>query len=453
MAEAVRHDKTARQLRLLSDALDSGRLGPVRRLVNTLAPAEIGNLLESLPPGKREVVWGLVDAEDDGEVLLHVGDEVRESLIADMDPDELVAAVEDLDIDDLADLVEDLPDTVIDEVLKSMDRENRERLEQVLSHAEDTAGRLMNPDVVTVRADVNVDVVLRYLRLRGELPDHTDHLYVVSRRHQYLGRVSLAALVTHEDSTPINRLVDDQQPAIDVGESAQEVARQFSDHDWVSAPVVDDSNILLGRITIDDVVDIIREQAEHQALGAAGLDEDEDLFSPVKRAVRGRVVWLGINLFTAFLAATVIGQFEATMSKIIALAVLMPIVAGIGGNAAVQVLTLMVRGLALGQVGASNAKILLWKEIRVALINGLLIGGIVGVIAFLWFGNPLLSVVIALALVLNFCAAAAAGVLLPLTLKRMNIDPAVAGTVVVTAVTDVMGFFCFLGLATLILLQ
>jgi len=453
MVETIRHDKTARQLRLLSDALDSGRLGPVRRLVNTLSPAEIGNLLESLPPGKREVVWGLVDPEDDGEVLVHVGDEVRESLLADMDTDEIVAAVEDLDIDDLADLVEDLPDTVIDEVLKSMDRENRERLEQVLSYAEDTAGRLMNPDVVTVRADVNVDVVLRYLRLRGELPDHTDHLYVVSRRHQYLGRVPLAALVTHEDSTPINRLIDDEQPAIDVGESAQEVARQFSDHDWVSAPVVDDNNILLGRITIDDVVDIIREQAEHQALGAAGLDEDEDLFSPVKRAVRGRVVWLGINLFTAFLAATVIKEFDATLEKIVALAVLMPIVAGIGGNAAVQVLTLMVRGLALGQVGSSNASILLWKEIRVALINGVLIGGIVGVIAFLWFRSPMLSLVIAMALVLNFCAAATAGVLLPLLLKRMNIDPAVAGTVVVTAVTDVMGFFCFLGLATLILLH
>ncbi|KAF1692962.1 magnesium transporter [Pseudoxanthomonas jiangsuensis] len=453
MAEAVRHDKTARQLRMLSDALDSGRLGPVRRLVNTLSPAEIGNLLESLPPGKREVVWGLVDPEDDGEVLVHVGEEVRESLIADMDPDELVAAVEDLDIDDLADLVEDLPDTVIDEVLKSMDRENRERLEQVLSYPEDSAGRLMNPDVVTVRADVNVDVVLRYLRLRGELPDHTDHLYVVSRRHQYLGRVPLAALVTHEDSTPINRLIDDEQPAIDVGEGAQEVARQFSDHDWVSAPVVDDNNILLGRITIDDVVDIIREQAEHQAMGAAGLDEDEDLFSPVRRAVRGRVVWLGINLFTAFLAATVINQFDVTLQKIVALAVLMPIVAGIGGNAAVQVLTLMVRGLALGQVGSSNAGILLWKEIRVALINGLLIGGIVGVIAFLWFHSLLLSLVIALALMLNFCAAASAGVLLPLLLRRLNIDPAVAGTVGVTAVTDVMGFFCFLGLATLILLH
>ena len=453
MAEAVRHDKTARQLRLLSDALDSGRLGPVRRLVNTLAPAEIGNLLESLPPGKREVVWGLVDAEDDGEVLLHVGDEVRESLIADMDPDELVAAVEDLDIDDLADLVEDLPDTVIDEVLKSMDRENRERLEQVLSHAEDTAGRLMNPDVVTVRADVNVDVVLRYLRLRGELPDHTDHLYVVSRRHQYLGRVSLAALVTHEDSTPINRLVDDQQPAIDVGESAQEVARQFSDHDWVSAPVVDDSNILLGRITIDDVVDIIREQAEHQALGAAGLDEDEDLFSPVWRAMRRRLIWLSINLGTAFLAASVVGQFEGTIDKLVALAVLMPIVAGMGGNAGTQVLALMVRGLALGQVGASNIKTLLWKEARVGLLNGVVLGAILALIVLLWFHNIGLSLVIFVALTCNLLFAAIAGVMVPVMLKRAGYDPALASSIFLTTVTDVMGFFTFLGLATLVLLR
>ena len=453
MAEAVRHDKTARQLRLLSDALDSGRLGPVRRLVNTLSPAEIGNLLESLPPGKRTVVWGLVDPEDDGEVLVHVGDEVREGLIADMDPDELVAAVEDLDIDDLADLVEDLPDTVIDEVLKSMDRENRERLEQVLSYDEDSAGRLMNPDVVTVRADTTIDVVLRYLRLRGELPDHTDHLYVVSRRHQYLGRVSLAALVTHEDSTPINRLVDDQQPAIDVGESAQEVARQFSDHDWVSAPVVDDSNILLGRITIDDVVDIIREQAEHQALGAAGLDEDEDLFSPVWRAMRRRLIWLSINLGTAFLAASVVGQFEGTIDKLVALAVLMPIVAGMGGNAGTQVLALMVRGLALGQVGASNIKTLLWKEARVGLLNGVVLGAILALIVLLWFHNIGLSLVIFVALTCNLLFAAIAGVMVPVMLKRAGYDPALASSIFLTTVTDVMGFFTFLGLATLVLLR
>jgi len=453
MAEAVRHDKTARQLRLLSDALDSGRLGPVRRMVHTLAPAEIGNLLESLPPDKRMVVWGLVDPADDGEVLVHVGDEVRESLIADMDQDELVAAVEDLDIDDLADLVEDLPDAVIDQLLLSMDRENRERLEKVLSYAEDTAGRLMNPEVVTVRADTTVDVVLRFLRLRGELPEHTDHLYVVNRRHQLIGWVALQDLVTRDPATPINQLIDDELESLHVDTPAQEVARQFSDNDWVSAPVVDDGNVLLGRITIDDVVDIIREQAEHQALGAAGLDEDEDLFSPIRRAVRGRVVWLGINLLTAFLASLVIGQFEATIEKIVALAVLMPIVAGIGGNAAVQVLTLMGRGIALGQVGQSNAGILLWKELRVALINGLLIGILVGAVALLWFGSWLLSTVIAASLVLNFCSAALAGVLLPLLLKRLHIDPAVAGTVVVTAITDVMGFFSFLGLATIILLH
>jgi magnesium transporter len=453
MAEAVRHDKTARQLRLLSDALDSGRLGPVRRLVNTLSPAEIGNLLESLPPGKRVVVWGLVDPEDDGEVLVHVGDEVREGLLADMDPDEIVAAVEDLDIDDLADLVEDLPDTVIDELLKSMDRENRERLEQVLSYPEDTAGRLMNPDVVTVRADTTVDVVLRYLRLRGELPEHTDHLYVVSRRHQYLGRIALAALLTHEPGTPINRLIDDEQAAIDVDVSASEVARQFSDHDWLSAPVVDDNNILLGRITIDDVVDIIRERAEHQALSAAGLDEDEDLFSPVRRAFRRRLLWLGVNLCTAFLAAGVIGRFEGAIEEIVALAILMPIVAGMGGNAGTQVLALMIRGLALGQIGASNAGVLLRKELSVALINGLCLGVGLGLIVLLWFRDPMLSLVIGTALTINLLTAAGGGVLVPLTLKRLGFDPALAGGVVLTTLTDVMGFLSFLGLATLILLR
>jgi magnesium transporter len=453
LAEAVRHEKSARQLKLLSQALETGRLGPVRRLVNTLSPAEIGNLLESLPPGKREIVWGLVDAEDDGEVLVHVGDDVRESLIAEMDPDELVAAVEDLDIDDLADLVEDLPGTVIEEVLKSMDRENRERLEQVLSYPEDSAGRLMNPDVVTVRADVTVDVVLRYLRLRGELPEHTDHLFVVSRRHQYLGRVALSALVTHDDATPINELIDDEQPAIPVDLTSNEVAKQFSDLDWISAPVVDENNILLGRITIDDVVDIIREQAEHQVFSAAGLDEDEDLFSPVARAVRRRLVWLGINLGTAFLAAGVVGRFEGTIEKIVALAVLMPIVAGMGGNAGTQVLALMIRGLALGQVGASNVGVLLWKEVRVALLNGVALGLVLGTTVWLWFGDLLLSAVIASALTINLVSAASAGVLVPLTLRRMGFDPALAGGVILTTVTDVMGFLAFLGLATLVLLR
>jgi magnesium transporter len=453
MAEAVRHDKTARQLRLLSDALDSGRLGPVRRHVNTLTPSEIGNLLESLPPGKREVVWGLVDPEDDGEVLVHVGDEVRESLIADMDQDELVAAVEDLDIDDLADLVEDLPDTVIDEVLKSMDRENRERLEQVLSYEEDTAGRLMNPDVVTVRADTTIDVVMRYLRLRGELPEHTDHLYVVNRRHQLMGWVALQDLLTHDPGTPVNKLIDEELESIHVDATSESVAREFSDNDWVSAPVVDDGNVLLGRITIDDVVDIIREQAEHQALGAAGLDEDEDLFSPVPRAAKRRAIWLGINLATAFLASWVIGRFEGTLQQIVALAVLMPIVASMGGVAGTQTLTLVVRGMALGQVARGNLKPILRKEVLVGLLNGAVWAIVVGIVAGLWFQDAPLGLVIAAAMVINLAVAALSGVLVPLTLKRMDIDPALAGGVVLTTVTDVVGFLSFLGLATLVLLR
>lgn len=453
MADADRHDKTARQLRLLSDALDSGRLGPVRRLVNTLSPAEIANLLESLPSAKRSVVWGLVDPEDDGEVLVHVGEDVRESLIAEMDQDELVAAVEDLDIDDLADIADDLPDQVVSEVLKSMDRENRERLEQVLSFPDGSAGRLMNPDVVTVRADTTVDVVLRYLRLRGELPEHTDHLFVVSRRHQYIGRVALTALLTHEPSTPINELIDDEQAAIPATASERDVANQFSDHDWVTAPVVDENNILLGRITIDDVVDIIREQAEHHALSAAGVDEDEDLFGPVPRAVRRRVVWLTVNMVTAFLASAVVGRFEGTLEKIVALAVLMPIVAGMGGNAGTQVLTLMIRGLALGQVGMANLRELVWKEIRVALLNGLIMGTIVGAVAFAWFHDWQLALVIAVALLSNFLTGALVGVLAPVTLKRLNLDPALAGGVVLTTCTDVIGFLSFLGLGTLVLLR
>ena len=451
MAEHNRHTNTAQQLRLLSDALDSGRLGPVRRLVNILSPAEIGNLLESLPFTKRNIVWGLVDPEDDGEVLVHVGEDVRESLIAEMDQDEIIAAVEDLDLDDLAELMDDLPDTVIEEVLKSMDRDHRERLEQALSYPEDTAGRLMNSDVITVRADATIDVVLRYLRLRGEMPENTDYLYVVSRRNQYIGRVSVSDLLTKDPATAINVLIDDEQPGIALNMTDSEVATQFSDHDWISAPVVDANNILLGRITIDDVVDIIRENAEHQALSAVGLDEDEDLFSPVPRAAKRRALWLGVNLATAFLASFVIGRFEGTLQQIIPLAILMPIVASMGGVAATQTLTLMVRGIALGQVGFGNLKALFNKEVLVGLINGFVWAIVVAIIAGLWF-EPKIGLVIGLAMVINLVIAAMSGVLVPLLLKRMDIDPALAGGVVVTTVTDVMGFLVFLGLGTWILL-
>ncbi|MFN7552031.1 MAG: magnesium transporter [Pseudomonadota bacterium] len=453
MAETTRYDQAARQLKLLSQALESGRLGPVRRLVNTLTPAEIGDLLESLPLEQRLIVWGLVDAEDDGEVLVHVGDEVRKSLIRDMDPEELVAAADTLDIDDLADLVEDLPGHLVDEVLKSMDRENRERLEQVLSYEEDTAGRLMNPDLVTVRADVTVDVVLRYLRMRGELPTNTNHVYVVSRRHQYLGRVPLATLVTADPDAPINRVMDTEVAPIRAETTSEDVAKHFADHDLISAPVVDENNVLLGRITVDDVVDVIREEAEETVKSLAGLSADEELFTPAARAMRRRAIWLGVNLLTAFVAASVIGQFEAALEEIVALAVLMPIVASMGGNAGLQAMTLTVRGLALGQLAGGNIRVLLSKELRVGLMNGALWAVVVASAAFLWFGNPLISAAIGGAMVINLFLAALAGVLVPVTLQRMKIDPAIAGSIVVTTVTDVMGFFSFLGLGTLLLLR
>jgi magnesium transporter len=452
MAETLRYDRASRQLKVLSQALGAGRLGPVRRLVNTLSPAEIGNLLESLPLEKRLMVWGLVDPEDDGEVLVHVGDDVRDSLLSDMDAEEIIAAAETLDVDDVAELMEDLPDHLVEEVLKSMDREERERVERALSYAEDTAGRLMNPEVVTVRADVTIDVVVRYLRMRGELPELTDSIYVVSRRHQYLGRLPIATLVTRDPNTPVNELIDDSQFAIHADTPADEVARQFRDEDLISAPVVDDANVLLGRITIDDVVDIITEPAEHQALSAAGLDEDEDLFSPAPRATRRRALWLGINLATAFLAAAVIGQFAVALEEVVALAILMPIVASMGGVAGTQTLTLIVRGIALGQVGGSNAMRLLAKEFFVGAMNGLLWALVVGVAAGLWFDNLKLALVIAAAMLVNLCAAALSGVAIPLVLKRLSIDPAIAGGVVLTTVTDVVGFLAFLGLGTLFLL-
>ncbi len=452
MADLAHLDRTARRMKMLSQALDSGRFGPVRRMVNTLSPAEIGNLLESLPPTKRLMLWGLVDSEDDGEVLVHCGEEVREALLSDMDPEEIVAAAESLDIDDLAELFDDLPDTVTDEVLKSMDRDDRERLEQVLSHPEDTAGRLMAPDAITIRADVTVDVVLRYLRLRGEIPGHTDYLYVVSRRNQYLGRLAISQVLTSDPSTLVNTLMDDSEAPIMVTAEAVDVARNFADHDWISAPVVDLHNVLLGRITIDDVVDIIRNQADHNVMSMAGLDEEEDLFSPVPRATRKRALWLGINLATAFLASFVIGRFDVALEQIVALAILMPVVASMGGIAGTQTLTLIVRGMALGQVGASNALILLAKELKVGGFNGLIWAIVVGIAAGLWFGSLKLALVIAAAVAINLVVAAASGVLIPLALRRMAIDPALAGGVILTTVTDCLGFLAFLGLGTIFLL-
>jgi magnesium transporter len=435
----------------LRDALDQGTVRAVQRMVNTLHPAEIADLLESLPPAKREVVWELVDRDLEGEVLVELNDEVRAALISAMDAEELIAATEGLEVDDLADLLADLPEAVTLRALRSMDYQDRERLNLVRGFAEDSAGGLMNTDTVSLRPDVSLEVVQRYLRMRGELPDKTDSLFVVDRHDRYLGTLSLTRLLTAASELTVGEAMQADVPHIEPATPAHDVAQLFQDRDLVSAAVVGADGRLLGRITIDDVVDVIREEADHSVLSMVGLGEEEDLFAGVIRSARRRAVWLGINLLTAALAAYVVGLFQDTIEKVVALAALMPIVASMGGIAGTQTVTLMIRGLALGQVQRSNARWLLLKELAVGALNGLVIAAVVGVVSVLVFGTWTIAAIIFAALLINLLAAAAVGVLIPLVLKRMRIDPALAGGVVLTTVTDVVGFAALLGLGAVFL--
>ena len=448
---------TPEQLRLarLREILDSGAMRSAGRLLDSLAPAEIGHLIESLPPTQREILWGMArDGDvDDGEILLHVTDEVRAELIKDMGIAEWLAATENLDLDDLADLVQDMPLAVTGEVMHALDDQHRKRLETVLSYPEDTAGGLMNTDTVTVRPEVTLDVVSRYLRRLGdEMPRDTDKLFVVNRDDVYLGVLPLWKLVSgNPDNSVAEAMILDMKP-IPVDMHETEVARRFEAHDLISAPVINANGHLLGRITIDDVVDVIREEGEHQFMGRAGLSEEEDMFAPVLASTRRRALWLGINLFTAFLASWVIGQFETTLSQIVALAVLMPIVASMGGIAGSQTLTLAIRGIALGQLSGKNARHLMLKELAVGSLNSLIWAAVVAVIAGVWFSSLPIAILIAVAITINILFAAVTGAVLPLILDRAGIDPALAGSVLLTTVTDVVGFLAFLGLATLFLL-
>ncbi len=450
--DSAEQTNTQQRLEALKDALHSGAAENVRQLLSNLHPAEIGDLLESLPHGPRELLWELVPPEEQGEVLLEVNDEVRSGLIDEMETHELVEATGGLDTDDLADLLHDLPGAVIHELLRSMDKQNRQRLEAALSYPEDTAGGLMDLDVVTVRANVSLDVVLRYLRLRGEIPELTDSLFVVNRFDHLQGLLPLSTLLTRDPEASVAEVMDRDIEAIPATMKSADVARLFQDRDLVSAPVVDENNKLLGRITIDDVVDVIRDEGDHNIMSMAGLDEEDDIFAPVIISARRRAVWLGVNLATAFLASWVIGLFENTLDKVVALAVLMPIVASMGGIAGSQTLTIMIRGLALGQVGPSNARSLMIKEIQVSIMNGLIWSLVVALIAMAWFQSTDIGLIIGAALILNLIFAALAGFLIPLALKRAGIDPALAGTVLLTTVTDVVGFVAFLGLGTWYLL-
>ena len=439
-------------LNVIHQALSTGEMQRAVDLLNSFHPAEIAHLLESLPQSKRTFVWNMLDHDDEGEILLHVGDEVRSGLINAMNKEELVAATEGLDHDDLADLLADLPLAVTDEALSNLDLSDRERLQSVLSFDEDTAGGLMNTDTVTVRKDITLDVVLRYLRSRGTLPANTDSLFVVDRYQKYIGSLSLTDLLTNDTKMLVRELMDSTVEPILASESDSAVARKFETLDLISAPVVDENQKLLGRITIDDVVDVIREEGEHSMMSLAGLTEEEDLFAPILKSSRRRAVWLAVNMCTAFITASVISLFSETLEKIIILAVLAPVVASMGGIAGSQTLILVIRGYALNQIGKANSKILLLREMAIGVLNGVMWATVVALIAAIWFHNISISGIIALAMVTTLITAGVAGVLIPMVLRKLGIDPALAGGVVLTAITDVVGIFSFLGLGTWLLL-
>ena len=439
------------RLAALREALDAGTLRPAQRMVSAMHPAEIALLLESVPSRQREVVWSMVDPDLEGDVLVELNESVRQELIEEMETEELVAAAEGLELDDLADLVGDLPETVTMQVLRSMDQRDRERLRKVLSWPEDSAGGLMNTDTVSVRPDVTLEVVLRYLRMRGELPPRTDSLFVVDRDDRYLGTIALTRIITGDPEDIVGESLDTEAARIEPELAAHDVAQLFQERDLVSAAVVSAEGHLIGRITVDDVVDVIREEAEHSVRSMAGLQDEEDLFAGIIPSTRRRLLWLGINLVTAFMAAAVVKTFEGTIEKVAALAALMPIVASMGGIAGTQTVTLIIRGLALGQVQWSNARWLLFKEIAVGGLNGLLWAIVVGAVTVFWFDTWQIALIIAAAMLVNLLAAAAVGVIVPMALRRLDIDPALSAGVILTTFTDCIGFATLLGLGALFL--
>ena len=431
--------------------LNESGIEKIRDDLQMLHPADIARLLESIPRENRELIWPHIDNLRRGETLVELSEGVREGLMADMNTHSLAAAVHNLDTDEIADLIPELPDEVIAEVLYVADREKREQLKAVLSYAEDTAGGLMDIDAVAIRPRVTVAVTRRYLRMLNELPEYTDKLFVIDRNNKLVGALLLSDLVTADDSQRIGEIANKDIRTFSVQQPQQEVAQAFARYNLVSAPVVDDENQLLGRITVDDIVDVIQEEADRRVMAPAGLDEEEDIFAPVIHTSRSRAVWLGINLITAFIAATVIGRFQETISGLVALAVLMPVVASMGGNAGIQSLTVVIRGLSNGTITDNNARKVFIKELLVGSVNGVIWAVVVTLVTLLWFGNPALAMIIGVAMIITMASSALFGALLPSMLSRMGIDPTLAGGVALTTVADVVGFVSFLGLAAIFL--
>jgi len=435
----------------LGTAIDSVTLNQVRHILNNLSPPDIAHQLETAPPKFRHILWELVDPDISGEVIQELSDEIQSEFLIQMDGAAVASLTEGLDVDDIADILQQLPDQMIPEVLQAMSWQDRQRVESVLTYDEETAGGLMDTEIITVRADITVDVVLRYLRRFEELPDITDNLFVVSRNDTFLGNLPLVKVLTSSPTTTVREVMNTEVQAIHVNLTDSDVAQLFQRHDLVSAPVVDDKNHLLGRITIDDVVDVIVEDADHSLLAMAGLSDTEDTFSSIARTAPRRAVWLGVNLITAIVASTAISLFEDTLDKVVALAILMPIVASMGGVAGSQTLTVVIRGMALGQIERSNLSWLLSKEFTVGALNGMLYALVIGAVVSVWFQDSTMAIIIGLAMAINLMAAALTGTLLPVILRSIKIDPALAGSVILTTVTDIVGFVSFLGLAAVFL--
>ena len=427
----------------------SSSLNQIKRMLGNMPSSEVAHSLESLPPKERKLLWSMIEIEDEGEIIAELNDEIQQELMAEISTEELIKIIEDLELDEIVDILQALPQSRTQNILSAMSERDQKRIKEALEYPEDSAGGLMNTDIISVRPKHSIEVVMRYLRAQKKLPKNTDQIFVVSRENKYIGSLSISSILVSEPSLNTRELMETEMQPLNANLGDKDVARLFEQNDWVSAPVVDENLNLIGRITIDDVVDVILEDADQNFLGMAGIAEDT--FAAPARAARGRVLWLSINLMTAFIASMTISLFQATIDQIVYLAILMPIVASMGGVAGTQTLTIMIRGLTLQQINSTNLSWLFKREIAVSIITGLVLSVLVGGITYFWFSNIVISLLISIAMVINLICSAIAGILIPIVLRKFNQDPAIAGSVVVTTVTDVIGFFSFLGLAAIFL--
>ncbi|MFL2704522.1 MAG: magnesium transporter [Gammaproteobacteria bacterium] len=437
-------------LKLILDDSSNLSLNQIRRLLNKMSSSEIAHALESSPPKQRNLLFSLLETNEEGDVLADLGEEIQQDLVSNISNEELSEAVKELELDEIVDILQNLPEERMNLILSKMSLRDRKRIEQGLTYPDNTAGGLLNTDVISVRPNHTMEVVINYLRGQEELPENTDKIFVVTKDDHYVGELSISKIITSQLSLTVREVMDTEIVPLSVDQDDKEVAIIFERNDLISSAVIDESGKLLGRVTIDDVVDVIREDADQNFLGMAGVAEDT--FAPPGRAAKSRVFWLSMNLFTAFIASVTINIFQDVLEQIVYLAILMPIVASMGGVAATQTLTIVLRGLTLEQINSSNLRWLFKRELAVSILNGIVLSVLVGLITFMWFGEIILAILISCALIINLISSVIAGIFVPLILRRLRQDPAIAGSVVVTTVTDVVGFLSFLGLATIFLI-